>query len=334
MTLDSGSVTVVEEIVRDGSYASDFKFESDSLEALVSSLDNLTFVDYIDIGPGTGFGTQMPTPKPSDGEHMEIAANAVSDSELTTLFLPDIAGKKEADIVASYDDVIGMVRIGVDADNVSAATDLLDTCTALNVTTSLNLLKTYLVSPEEAAEAARFAVDHGVDTVYVVDSAGGFRPSDVTNYVTRIQETTGAEIGYHGHDNVGMALRNTLSAIDAGAKYVDASLQGIGRSAGNLQTELLCARFQESLNREDWNRLVTLEKLLTEIYPGENGIAVKDVLYGLARFHSSFEPDLREFADKHDERFLDILVFAARNQLATISEIRKEYECHGPVSEH
>ena len=325
MTLDSGSVAVVEEIIRDGSYASEFKFKPDELRVLASELDELTFVDYIDVGPGTGFGTEKPVPEPSDRDHLDIVTDVISDTELTTLFLPDIAGKKEIELVKSYSESMGMIRIGVDADNVSAAVDLLNVCTDLDITTSLNLLKTYLISPEAAAEAARFAASHGADVVYVVDSAGGFQPQDVSEYVSQIRDKVDIEVGYHGHNNLGMALQNTISAVDAGAKYIDGSLQGIGRSAGNLQTELLCANFQSSITVEDWRRMMSVENMLTDVYPGESGVAIEDVLYGLAQFHSSFEADLREFAIENDEEFLDLLIFAAQRQLASVSDIRREY---------
>lgn len=331
MTFDQNSVTLVEEIVRDGSYASDFKFDPDDLRRLVTKLDTLTFVDYIDIGPGTGFGTETPVPEPPAEEHLEIAVDAVTDTGLTTLLLAGIAEQEQVDLVASYADVLDFVRVGADADNLSAATELLDACPDHGVTTSLNLLKTYNVSPDEAADAARLAADRGVEVVYVVDSAGGFYPEDVAEYVTAIRDAAAVDIGYHGHDNTGMALQNTLTAIESGATYVDSSLQGVGRSAGNLQTELLCAKYQSDLTDEDWRRLATLEETLEGIYPGEQGVSIRDILYGLAQFHSSFEPEMREVATDHDAAFIDILVYAARHQLSTVEAVRKGYQpSHSP----
>jgi len=322
---DLSDVTFVEQIIRDGSYASTFTFDTGELRELLRHLDRLSFVDMIDVGPGTGLGTREPAPVPSPETHLQIAAEVVSDTDITTMILPSVAGKEEIDLLASYADTVDLIRIGVDADNVSAAAGLLEACESLDIEVALNLLKTYLVLPAEAADAATIAAEYDVDVVYVVDSAGGMVPDEVNAYITQISERTDTEVGFHGHNNLGWGLQNSIAAVDAGATYLDASLQGIGRSAGNAQTELVCANSELTLQREDWRRLLETESLLDNMYPDESGVSVTDVLYGLAQFHSSFEPDLRTFADEQDTRFIDLLLFAAVNDLATMQEVRNAY---------
>ncbi|QLH82642.1 hypothetical protein [Halosimplex pelagicum] len=323
MTL--GGTTVVEEVVRDGSYVSDFQFDPPKLAALTDRIDDLSFVDLLDVGPGTGFGTTTPEPHPPDAEHLHIVSEAVSDTGLTTLLLPGVAGPAEIDLIAAYESAFDLVRVGVDADDPLAARPLLRELTDLDVRVSLNLLKTYLVSPTEAADAARTGVELGADTAYVVDSAGGFTPADVEAYVTAMAEVDAA-VGYHGHDNVGFGLANARRAIDCGASYVDASLQGLGRSAGNTQTELLAGRYLDDVSRDDWRRLREIEGLLEGVYPDASGVAVDDVLYGLADFHSGFSDQLRALAAEYGAPFVDLLVFAAEHDCATVDDVRSAYE--------
>jgi hypothetical protein len=228
---DVADFRLVEEIVRDGSYASEFQFELPQLQELLEILDSLSFVDMIDIGPGTGLGTRNPAPDPTSEEHLRLAAEMVDHTELTALVLPSIAGEAELELLERYADTLDLVRVSVDADDVSAATELLAACEERGIATSLNLLKTYLISPAEAVEAAETAVDHGAEIIYVADSAGGFRPDDVTSYVSQLQGQVDIEVGFHGHDNLGWGLQNAVAAVEAGATYVDASFQGIGRSA-------------------------------------------------------------------------------------------------------
>ncbi|WP_436909441.1 hypothetical protein [Halosimplex marinum] len=323
MTL--GGTTVVEEVVRDGSYVSDFRFDPPKLAALADRVDDLSFVDLLDVGPGTGFGTTTPEPHPPDAEHLRTVAEAVSDTGLTTLLLPGVAGPEQVELVAAYESAFDLVRVGVDADDPVAARPLLRELADLDTRLSLNLLKTYLVSPAEAADAARVGVQYGADTVYVVDSAGGFTPADVEDYVTAMADVEAA-VGYHGHDNIGFGLANAQRAVDCGASYVDASLQGVGRSAGNTQTELLAGRYLEDVSRADWRRLREIEELLADVYPDAAGVAVDDVLYGLADFHSSFSDQLRALAAEFDASFVDLLVFAAEHDCATVEDVRSAYE--------
>jgi 4-hydroxy-2-oxovalerate aldolase len=323
--IDPSTFHFTEEIIRDGSYASNFKFDPEDLREMLRILDELSFVDTIDVGPGTGLGTQDPVPEPSSEEHLSIAAETVTDTDLTTLVLPPVAGEDEMEMVASYTDTLDLIRVGVDADKASEATEFLVACDELDLTTSLNLLKTYLISPSEVVGAAEMATEHGTDILYVVDSAGGFVPDDVTRYVTRLRETVDVEVGFHGHNNLGCGLQNAVTAIEAGATHLDASFQGIGRSGGNVQTELICAHYEGGLPKKDWRLMFELEEVLEDVYPNNKGVSVRDVLYGLAKFHSSFEPDLRRFAEEQNENFKDILIFAAENELATMEEIREGY---------
>src|SRR5262249_28853955 len=92
---------------------------------------------------------------------------------------------------------------------------------------------------------AKQASEIGVRIVYVVDTTGTFLPEDVRRYVAAIRDASDVTIGYHGHNNLGLAVANTLEAFEAGADFLDGTLMGFGRGAGNCQTECLIAAFQK-----------------------------------------------------------------------------------------
>jgi phosphoglycerate dehydrogenase-like enzyme len=79
----------------------------------------------------------------------------------------------------------------------------------------------------------------GVDTLYIVDTNGSFLPDEVFETISALTDKLDIKIGFHGHNNFSLAIANSLAAIEAGAVVVDASLKGIGRSAGNAQLEIL-----------------------------------------------------------------------------------------------
>jgi 4-hydroxy 2-oxovalerate aldolase len=96
---------------------------------------------------------------------------------------------------------------------------------------------------EQTLEAARIVVDAGSMAVYLVDSAGAFLPDDVRARVTALREMLDPEIaiGIHEHNNLSLAVANSVVAIEAGATIVDVTLAGMGAGAGNCQGEALIA---------------------------------------------------------------------------------------------
>ena len=78
-----------------------------------------------------------------------------------------------------------------------------------------------------------------LDSLGLVDSFGGCFPDEVSDAVTQARGIVSSDIGFHGHDNAGLAFANSLSALSAGAIAIDATFMGMGRGAGNLKTELM-----------------------------------------------------------------------------------------------
>ena len=61
-------------------------------------------------------------------------------------------------------------------------------------------------------------------------------PSQVREYVNALRESISIPVGFHGHNNLGLAIGNSMAAVEAGAAYVDGSLKSLGGGAGNTQT--------------------------------------------------------------------------------------------------
>jgi 4-hydroxy 2-oxovalerate aldolase len=106
---------------------------------------------------------------------------------------------------------------------------------------------------EQACLDALATIDH-VDAVYLADSLGSMRPARVTELIRRFATHTPHPIGFHAHDNQGLALANSLAAIEAGASWIDATMAGMGRGAGNAKTEQLLGLLR---NREPGTELLS-----------------------------------------------------------------------------
>ncbi len=78
-----------------------------------------------------------------------------------------------------------------------------------------------------------------IDVLYFADSLGNLIPEDVKRISNTIKKNWSGEFGFHAHDNVGMALKNANTACKHGATWIDGTIQGMGRGAGNVKTESL-----------------------------------------------------------------------------------------------
>lgn len=103
----------------------------------------------------------------------------------------------------------------------------------------LNLMQIAECSEEEVKQLVRSAKDHPIDALYFADSIGSMNPEQVTQIILWFRSEWKGSMGIHTHDNLGLALSNTLRAMDEGVTWVDSTVTGMGRGPGNARTEEL-----------------------------------------------------------------------------------------------
>jgi hypothetical protein len=164
-------------------------------------------------------------------------------------------------------------------------------------------MKTYLTSPKKFIKYAKFSKNIGSDLVYVVDSAGGMFPEELENYYKEIKfSKTNIKLGFHGHNNLGLAVANSLKAYDLGFSLIDTSLQGFGRSAGNVPAEQLICSFARKGIYLDINPIQVMdisEKFIFNLIK-KKGFSPIETISGMSLFHSSYMPIIKKFSKKHD----------------------------------
>lgn len=104
----------------------------------------------------------------------------------------------------------------------------------------VNMMQAAGKSDEDISKATATIRDWNVvDFLYFADSLGNMSPSDVSRTIKVIRSEWDGPIGFHGHDNKGLALINSVTAAESGAAWVDGTVLGMGRGAGNTRTEYL-----------------------------------------------------------------------------------------------
>jgi 4-hydroxy-2-oxovalerate aldolase len=293
--------TILETTLRDGSYAVNFSFTTQDTAIICKKFEEAGF-EYIEIGHGVGLNASKMgygETAQTDEEYMTAAANALKKSKFGMFCIPGIARLEDIDIAAEHN--MGFVRIGTNVTEVEGSERFIKKAKEYGMFVFANFMKSYTLEPKQFAEKVKLSQKFGADVVYVVDSAGGMFPDNVRDYYNAIKDVSDVSLGFHGHNNLSMAVSNTLEAIKLGFGFVDSSLQGLGRSSGNAATEVLIAVLIKLGYDVKVDFLKVLDIGYSYINPiiASKGIHPLDVVSGYADFHSSYMHLIHKYSAKY-----------------------------------
>ncbi|MBI5227921.1 4-hydroxy-2-oxovalerate aldolase [Candidatus Micrarchaeota archaeon] len=292
---------IMEITLRDGSYVINFSFTSADTAFVCKELEEIGF-EYIEIGHGVGlnatnkgYGQAAAT----DEEHMVAAEGALRKAKYGMFCIPGIARLEDIDLAAKHN--MGFIRIGTNVTEVQKSEEFIKRAKDYGMFVAANYMKSYVSSPEQFAQNVLLSEKYGADMVYIVDSAGGMFPSDVRRYFESIRKASNIDIGFHGHDNLGMSISNSVEAFELGALFVDSSMQGLGRSSGNACSEVLVAALKKRGHEinVDLRRLFELGQNFVQPLLSSNGKMPLDIISGYSDFHSSYMPAIQKCSAKY-----------------------------------
>ncbi|WZL88724.1 aldolase catalytic domain-containing protein [Salinimicrobium sp. 3283s] len=225
--------------LRDGGYYTNWDFDKDLVKRYFESFDKLP-IDYLEIGyrsnPMNSYlGEYFYCPQ----YVLEEAKENSSKKLVIILNEKDVRPEHVPNLLEPCVGYITMVRIAIDPKYFKRALSLAEAVKKLGFEVGFNVMYMSNWENEKKFLGQIKEVDGIADYFYMVDSFGGVYPEDVKKTFDIVRGQTNVDIGFHGHNNLQLALINTLTAIDCGASIVDATVTGMGRGAGNLQTELL-----------------------------------------------------------------------------------------------
>lgn len=259
--------------LREGNYIIDFKLNTTQISHVVEYLEGAK-VQHIEVSNTCG---TYPTGL-TDDQYMEAAKGAIENSKLGALLVPTVnVSFFNFDKLCS---LLDFIRIGANANQMENAGPMVKELKRRKKMVFFQLMRTSDISPSKAAIAARKAEKMGSDVVYIVDTMGSFTPPLVKEYVKAVRAKVNIPIGFHGHNHLGMAISNSLEAVKAGCKWVDASLLGVGRQGGNTQLEILALLLEKQGYETGLDIPLLLdvaESIAAPIFPNYKGIHPYDL---------------------------------------------------------
>ena len=234
-------IKVLDCTIRDGGICNNWDFEHNRVKQVFQALSKAA-VEYMEVGYLTTPGFFDPD---AVGPWRFCATDdlkqVIEPSDLKVSTMVDVGRIKPADIPNRSDSGIDMIRIATYAHQMDDACRLLDHCLTQGYETFMNVMAVSTLQPDEVDVFLHQLKTSGVHNVSIVDSFGALYPYHIRYLVRKYANILGEKIGLgvHCHNNQQQAFANSIAAIDEGVDFVDATIHGMGRGAGNCPLELL-----------------------------------------------------------------------------------------------
>lgn len=242
------NVKIIDCTIRDGGLVNNWDFSIEFVQDLYNGLNDAG-VEYMEIGYKNSPALLKATdPNPWRFLDDDFLKQVIPEKKKTKLSaLVDIGRVDPNDILPREESILDMIRVACYVREVDKGLELVQMFHELGYETSLNIMALSSVPEQQLIEAFDMVRESPVDVVYIVDSFGSLDPKDIEHQVKKFSEMIpNKQLGIHTHNNLQLAFANTLTAMRNGVVFLDSSIYGMGRAAGNCHTELLVGYIQKT----------------------------------------------------------------------------------------
>lgn len=311
-------INIVDTTLRDGSHAVSHSFTVEQTEAIVGGLDKVG-VSIIEVSHGDGIGGSSINYGFSEIPEMQLIKGAkknISNAKLSVLLIPGI-GTIE-DLEEAHENGAEVVRVATHVSEADVGIQHIQHAKKLGMMAVGFLMLSHMGTPEEIVEQAKIFVESGADYINIADSAGYMTADDVKARISLLKNSIDIPVGFHSHNNLSLAVANSIAAIEEGATYIDATCRGLGAGAGNTQLEVLAAvldRMGYNTGIDIYGAMDVAEEIVEPIMQRPQVIKTAPLMLGYAGVYSSFLLHTYKAAEKFNLNPRDILVELGKRKM-------------------
>ncbi|MDL2323709.1 4-hydroxy-2-oxovalerate aldolase [Ruminococcaceae bacterium OttesenSCG-928-A16] len=316
--MEQPKITLVDTTMRDGSHAVRHSFTEEQVKKIAGGLDACG-VPMIELSHGDGLGGSSYTygfSKVDEFKLLRAASDVIKNAKLTVLLLPGI-GTIE-DLKRAQQCGAKAVRVATHVTEGDVSAQHIGAAKELGMFAVGFLMMTHMAPVEQIVEEAKKMESYGADYVNLADSAGYLMPNDVKARIEAVRAAVKIPVGFHAHNNLGLAIANSLMAVQSGATYLDGTLRGLGAGAGNAQIEVLAgvlARNGYDTSTDFYGLMDLAQDAVDPILLRPQTIDNGSLMLGYAGVYSSFLLHVYDAAKKYNLDARDILVELGRRKM-------------------
>lgn len=303
--------------LRDGSHAMAHRFTREQVRDVARALDEAG-VPVIEVTHGDGLAgasIQYGFSKTPEMDLISEARSVCTRARIAALLIPGIGTVKELKEAAERG--VEIVRICTQCTEADISQEHFEIAKEMGLEAVGFLMMAHMRDPEFLVGQAKLMESYGADCVYIVDSAGAMLPEDARERVAALKDALRTEVGFHAHNNLGLAIGNAIAALEAGADQIDGSLRGLGAGAGNAQTELLAAvldRMGANPDLDVFGLMDAAEYIIAPMMPFQPFPDRDSITIGYAGVYSTFLLHAKHAAERFGLDPREILVELGRRQ--------------------
>lgn len=234
--------------LRDGGYYTNWDYDEDLVKSYVNAV-NMLPISAIEIGLRTRINSSFKGPFAFSPESILQKIRNTLRPDIEIAIMLNVSELKNCNNLAfefeqifpdSIEDTnVDMVRLATHIQDVGLAQQIASCCKQKGFRVAINLMQIGLKDSNEVKSAISQLTLQAVDVLYLADSTGSILPKDMSGLIQLIRSHWAGELGIHAHDNLNLALSNSLIAIENGVSWIDSTVLGMGRGPGNTKTEEL-----------------------------------------------------------------------------------------------